>query len=308
MKFFEAALYVFTAFGIFAQTAKSDTDLSEAFLGNYEIACENIVAARLKDQTDVIGPAQILPFNLDSCQKALRQRHVNPLLKPIIAPIKEVGDAADAVFSKTQADALKKAVKDFRFALQDVVELCRELSGLDKDSTVICFVGAPSPSSSSVFRGLFSAMLKNSLTSSGTVCTAEPITKSSVSTAEFGEMVQSKTETLRWPEVEQTLVNEGFSCSDDLCFRGLMAILPNPEFEESEISLPRDFLLIPRQMKIYRGAWKPASPFSICGLAGDRRCAAPELGTKNGICMSAEDGHTWGHTSILFNAIDDVLK
>jgi hypothetical protein len=303
-------------FGMFALTAMAQATAQtmtlaeiEKSYGNYQVSCESMVlAVPVSDDPESIYDLKQLPFEQARCREVLQPTEINDVLGPFFREMVDLQQVrtsksriVNTVRRMVEARRQKNMVKTLHRNALKMAEACKA-SAADRGSkeTVMCYFGAPTAKSTQPFKVIFQLMLENSLPNMETLCSDDPLAVASASEKPFRDMLSDGTSLMSWDKLVTKLQADGFKCREDACHRNFMGILlPKGKLLDELLAMDgiSQFALIPRQIEVYRGEWRRLGHRGCLTNANGKEvtdCEGPANGVKKGICLSKEDGHTWG--------------
>jgi len=321
-----------------AQSSEED-DVQKVFkkmFGSIEVSCDALIVAEFKDPESIFengyGPSRV-DFDPTACAGLLKSTQFATFLQPLFDIMAkwelELPLLEKTLKSETPSDRKKRRAQEnydlgvmqdeVQEGIRPLVSACRQLGRKYNDKNVrVCYFGAPKPSDGLPFQSLFRLMIENAQSPDQTVCAPDPITRGEANVSEFQLFLKPQEVSLSWPEIQKSLLNDGFECRGDGYLAGCRRVLimlvlappPKPDDEQPAIWPSKGgATIIPRQLSVYRGDWQTIGPGYQCEIGPKSKdpdyCKRPERGSANGICTAGEDWHTWGRMIYLLNRDED---
>ena len=191
---------------------------------------------------------------------------------------------------------------------EQLAETCRKVlpkTGGNKQR--VCYFGAPDESSSAAFKSLFQTMISNGFPSNEAICTGDPILREKNRVSQFTSFLVGNEQRITWPDVKLSVEKDHFHCLGEDCTRSLVAIQPiAADFPDFKIGKEaKGFLIIARQLFLYRGKWHALWPYKKICVAGEDCQAKPESGVAEGICTQTDSSEGMGMMAYGLNAIEE---
>ncbi|MGL4491196.1 MAG: hypothetical protein ACRCU5_17285 [Rhizobiaceae bacterium] len=325
------------AVGLSNSLAQDDQAAVDAFLTmtkNTVLSCDTLVVLDYpkSDDPESLYAAEkpiVAPVDLSECQKKLKPVRFDKPLVPFFQMMSDYSTTGSALgLSDSERETRRKKFDEMmvrvpqqvKTGLNPFVDYCRSLKPkVASDKRRICYFGAFSDQTKAPAVAAFSAMANGTIKSEA-LCSAEPMNKKTIKDPEFQSFVSATENALSWTDIRQSLIGDGFSCSDangrDSCERWVLSIqLDIKEYYRGQSEWPKgiyetDFI-VPRQLNIYRGKWflpGPPNRAQICNynkVKKESNCKPmqPKRGTDSGICMAPEDWHVFYGVPMLINGM-----
>ncbi len=290
------------------------------FFGSYPISCRSMIVTEYELSDSIWdGKATIKPFRLRACEKLLQTTDPQKIFAPVVEQFSNSFTSLNIDITKLSASEIEQKTEKEKFAMKHMVmklhqnaeqlaETCRKiLPKTEGNKQRVCYFGAPEESSSAAFKSLFQTMISNALPSKEAICTGDPILRGENVVSQFKRFLGGNEQRITWANIKSSVKKDHFLCLGDDCTRSLVAIQPvvsnHPHFKIGKEA--KGFLIIPRQLSLYRGKWHGLWPYEkICAVGEDCQ-VKPEPGVAEGICTQTDSSEGMGMMAYGLNAFEE---
>jgi hypothetical protein len=289
------------------------------FFGDYQISCRSLVVTEYIASDNVWdGKAEIKPFSLKTCEKLLPITNPQKIFAPVVDHLSPLFTSSNIDTTKLSASEIKQKIQKEELAMKRMVmklhqnaeqlaETCRKIIPKTKaNKQRVCYFGAPEETSGSAFKSLFQMMISNALPSNEAICTDDPIIKGQNVVSQFRALLGNNEQRITWHDIKLSVEKDHFHCLGDDCARPMIAIQPvspdDPNFKIGKEA--KGFLIISRQIILYRGKWHALWPYKKICVAGEECQAKPESGVAEGICTQTDSSEGSGYMVYGLNAFE----
>ncbi len=311
---------IVVAFGRMATAQDNEAPARMAdFFGDYAISCRSLIVTEY-DQSDNVwnGKAEVKPFRLKTCENLLHPTDPQKIFAPVVEQFSSSILLNDDSTKLSPLEIKEKEVKQKIVMSRMVLELhqnaeelaqtCRKILPKTRGNKQrVCYFGAPEESSSAAFKSLFQTMISNGFPSNEAICTGDPILREKNMVSQFRSFLVGNEQRITWPNVKSSVEKDHFRCLGEDCTRSLIAIQPIAP-DEPNVKIGKEakgFLIIARQMFLYRGKWHALWPYKKLCVVGEDCQAKPESGVADGICTQTDSSEGSGMMAYLLNAFEE---